>query len=389
MNIPSFIIFLLLFMVGVNRYVLGTFFKKIKRHKKLIEFYPTVTIVTPMYNEGESIINTIKSIIALNYPKDKLNVIIIDDCSNDDSYECAVREAVKHDNIKVIKNEKNVGKRKSINHAVREATSEFIVSVDSDVVLESNSVRELLLNFTSSEIAAVGGRVCVKNRDDNWLSQMQTIKYFYSYEYHKNIENVFSTVMCLSGCLTAYRRHVLLELEPILENRNILGVPIKYGEDRFLTRQIVKAGYKTRLTLDAVCYTKVPINLKGYFSQQLRWRRSNIVDYMFGIFHAWSGHPIVAIHYLCLFAMMVTYPLVIFQSIVDDYFFPLAGIHILFLILLTVWFQIKSYKLPENRKVKNPFSFLAMAIVMPITYLLFTPLAMFTLDSGSWETRNK
>ena len=67
--------------------------------------------------------------------------------------------------------------------------------------------------------------------------------------------------MCLSGCLTAYRRHVLIELEPILENRNILGVPIKYGEDRFLTHQIVKAGYRTRMTMDAICFTKAPTTL--------------------------------------------------------------------------------------------------------------------------------
>ena len=89
--------------------------------------------------------------------------------------------------------------------------------------------------------------------------------------------------MCLSGCLTAYRRHVLIELEPILENRNILGVPIKYGEDRFLTHQIVKRGYQTRMTMDAMCFTKAPTTLRGYFNQQLRWKRSNIVDFIVGI----------------------------------------------------------------------------------------------------------
>ena len=87
--------------------------------------------------------------------------------------------------------------------------------------------------------------------------------------------------MCLSGCLTAYRRHVLIELEPILENRNILGVPIKYGEDRFLTRQIVKAGYRT-VHDDGrdVLHQGGDRRCSGYFTQQLRWKRSNIVDFI-------------------------------------------------------------------------------------------------------------
>ena len=111
---------------------------------------------------------------------------------------------------------------------------------------------------------------------------MQVTKYWYSYFFMKNLEWGFRRIMCLSGCLTAYRRSVLIELEPLLEDRSVLGVPIKYGEDRFLTRQIVKAGYLTTMTLDARCCTFVPNTLSGYFSQQLRWRRSNIVDYAGG-----------------------------------------------------------------------------------------------------------
>src|SRR5260370_32620360 len=122
-----------------------------------------------------------------------------------------------------------MGKRKGINHAVREATSEIIVSVDSDVIVDRRALRELVARFTAPDIAAVGGRVHVSNANDNWLSRLQTIKYFFGQEYLKNLERSLQSVMCLSGCLTAYRRHVLLELEPILETRSVWGVPIKYG----------------------------------------------------------------------------------------------------------------------------------------------------------------
>ena len=94
------------------------------------------------------------------------------------------------------------------------------------------------------EIAAVGGRVDVRNKHDNWLTRHADDQVLLRPGAPEEPRAGAPPVMCLSGCLTAYRRTVLIELEPILEDRNILGVPIKYGEDRFLTRQIVKAGYQ-------------------------------------------------------------------------------------------------------------------------------------------------
>ena len=158
----------------------------------------------------------------------------------------------------MLRNPYNMGKRKGINHAVRESRAEIIVSVDSDVIVYPTALRELVARFTAPDIAAVGGRVHVSNPNDNWLTKLQTIKYYFGQEHLKNLERALRSVMCLSGCLTAYRRHVLIELEPILENRNILGVPIKYGEDRFLTHQIVKPATARVMTMDAMCFTKAP-----------------------------------------------------------------------------------------------------------------------------------
>ena len=99
-----------------------------------------------------------------------------------------------------------MGKRKGINHAVRESDAEIIVSVDSDVIVDRGAVRELVARFTEPGIAAVGGRVHVTNANENWLSRMQTIKYFFGQELLKNLERSLHSVLCLSGCLTAYRR---------------------------------------------------------------------------------------------------------------------------------------------------------------------------------------
>lgn len=192
--------------------------------------------------------------------------------------------------------------------------------------------------------------------------------------------------MCLSGCLTAYRRHVLVQLEPILEHRNLFGNPIKYGEDRFLTRQIVKAGYKTVLNLDAVCHTRAPNTLSAYFSQQLRWRRSNLVDYIGGLSHAWQLPPLVGVHYMALFALLVAYPAFIIESVARGEFFEGLMLHLSIVCVFGFIYHLNHRTVPPEDRVA-PLWFISMAVLMPVTYLLLTPLALFTLDSGSWETR--
>nr|HEX4314469.1 glycosyltransferase [Kofleriaceae bacterium] len=389
MSVP---IQLFIFLVFLNRYVFGLYLTLVKGKRMdptTRSFEPTITVVVPLFNEGPSIYDTIKSILRAEYPREKLEVTVVDDCSTDDSYEHALRAARDFPGmVRVLRNPHNMGKRRGINFAVRESRAEIIVSVDSDVILYPTALRELVARFTKPEIAAVGGRVHVSNPNDNWLSKLQTIKYYWGQEHLKNLERAVDQVLCLSGCLTAYRRHVLMELEPILENRNLLGVQIKYGEDRYLTHQIVKAGYKTRMTMEAMCFTKAPTTLRGYFNQQLRWKRSNIVDFLVGLTHAWTLHPLICLQYLSLFLLLLVYPFIIATHVMGGQFFDLVVIHVEVVALfgMIYYFSPSVRRLPPWLRV-HPIWFLPMAVLMPVAYVLLTPLGLWTLDSSSWETR--
>jgi N-acetylglucosaminyltransferase len=387
----AFPIYLFILLVFANRYLFGLYLSLVRGRnfdRKVEGYEPTITIVVPLYNEGRSIYDTILSLVRLEYPREKLTITIVDDCSTDDSYAWACRAAAEHSNVTVLRNPFNMGKRKGINHAVRQSTSEIIVSVDSDVIVFPTALRELMARFTGPEVAAVGGRVHVTNPNENWLTKLQTIKYYFGQEHLKNLERALQQVMCLSGCLTAYRRHVLIQLEPILENRNILGIPIKYGEDRFLTRQIVKHGYKTTMTTEAMCFTKAVTTLKGYFSQQLRWKRSNVVDFICGVGHAWKLHPFLCLHYLSMLALLLVYPFIIVTHIANGDFFDLAMFHLVVIASLGLLYHFapSTRALPPWLRV-HPLAFIPMAVMMPVAYLLLTPLGIFTLDTASWETR--
>jgi N-acetylglucosaminyltransferase len=386
-----FPVHLLVLVVMMNRYVLGPLLRRLRgRHVDATDdsYQPTVTVVIPLFNEGEGIYHAVRSLLAQDYPADKLSICVVDDCSTDDSAAWALRAAEAHPNVMLMRNPYNMGKRKGIARAVREATAEIIVSVDSDVLVHPSAVRELVRRFVSPRIAAVGGRTYVANRHQNWMTRMIEIKFYFAQEWLKDLERSFRSVLCLSGCLTAYRRHVLLELDPILEARNIAGVAIKYGEDRFLTRQIVKAGYETVYTLAAWCQTAAPATLSGYFSQQLRWRRSNLVDMLCGLSHAWRLHPVVCVHYVSQLALLLSYPVIIIHNLLNGQFWGVLLLHMLVMGAMGVIYRIDKRELPPDMRVPA-ISFLPMGLLMPITYALFTPLALLTLDSGSWETRSK
>lgn len=387
----EFPIYLFIFIVFLNRYVFGLWLTMVRGKRidqTITGFEPTITIVVPLFNEGRSIYDTIISLVELEYPRDKLEIIVIDDCSTDDSYEWSCKAASEHANVRILRNAHNMGKRKGINAAVRASSAEIVVSVDSDVIVYPTALRQLVARFTSPEVAAVGGRIHVSNPNYNWLTKLQTIKYYFGQEHLKNLERSLDQVMCLSGCLTAYRRSVLIELEPILEDRNILGIAIKYGEDRYLTHQIVKHGYKTRMTMAAMCFTKAATTMRGYFNQQLRWKRSNIADFIIGLGHAWKLHPLICLQYLSMLLLVLVYPFVIVTHIQDGKFFELAGFHIVLIggLSLVYHFARSVRALPPYLRV-HPLAFLPMAVLMPVAYLLLTPLGLFTLDSSSWETR--
>jgi cellulose synthase/poly-beta-1,6-N-acetylglucosamine synthase-like glycosyltransferase len=163
-------------VVFINRYVAGLILRAIRGAKwdETREWEPTVTAVIPMFNEGATIKDTLRSILESDYPHAKLRIICVDDCSTDDSYAQASEIARSSGGrLRVMRNAKNMGKRRSIIRAVRETESDVILSVDSDVVIEKQAVRQLTRRFTKPEIAAVGGWVDVRNKQDNWLTRMR------------------------------------------------------------------------------------------------------------------------------------------------------------------------------------------------------------------------
>jgi len=158
---------------------------------------------------------------------------------------------------------------------------------------------------------------------------------------------------------------VLIELEPILEDRNLLGVAIKYGEDRFLTHQIVKHGYRTRMTMDAMCFTKARPPCAATSTSSCAG--SDPTSSTSSSASATAGSCIRCLPaVLSMLMLLLIYPFVIATHVANGQFFELAMFHVEVIALfgLIYYFAPSVRRLPPYLRV-HPLAFLPMRVLMP------------------------
>lgn len=256
---------------------------KLQEEPLLASYQPKVSIIMSCFNEGEDVYHTLMSLAQVDYPKDLLEIIAIDDCSTDNSFTWMEKAAAAHPWIKVVKNETNRGKHRNMLAGVEMSTGEMIICTDSDLVYEPDVVKQLVGSFRNEKIGAVGGVVGIKNPDVNAVTRWQTMIYHYGFNLWKMPESSLGTVFCISGCLFCIKRTLFDQIKGEIDKRNWFGLEIKGGEDRFMTHQVLLAGYDTIVNTNAKCYTTAPPTIKQLFMQQLRWKRSGLMMFFWAL----------------------------------------------------------------------------------------------------------
>ena len=392
------LIMVLCLLVSVVKYVMGIILKVSFPSAKIQKDYtyqPTVSVLMPCFNEGKTVYETIESISKSNYPKEKFEVIAQDDCSVDDSYEWMLKAQRDFTNIRIRtgRNAANSGKARTVCNAMEHSTAEIIISIDSDCIFHEDAIAELTACFTEAHIGSVGGRVGVRNPNDGVITAIQAVIYYSAFQLYKIPENWTRSVCCISGCLFAIRRELLLEIEPAIRARHWFGIPVNQGEDRFLTHQTLLRGYGTYINNDALCWTTVPSTLSVLFKQQLRWRRSIVRDFFYTLKtlpqHVWKLHP-NAVWTLILTPLgaLIGF-LVVITALTSDplaWSGPVPLVAALGIGAVLTW-VIKKYSAREA--VAHPLAFGAYVAWSMVSSLLLTPLALFTMDSADWGTRTK
>ncbi|GAA3345428.1 glycosyltransferase family 2 protein [Amorphoplanes nipponensis] len=348
---------------------------------------PTVAIIVPAYNESEAVSRTIHSCLALDYPRDKIEIVVINDGSSDDTWERMQEAAAQYPPgaVRCIDLGRNMGKRAAMAAGIRATSSEILVFVDSDSMPAQDAITKLVQGFADEKVGAISGLTYVRNADTNSLTRMQATRYYVSFQLLKSAESVLGAVTCCSGCFAAYRRSAVVDLLDEWEHQRFLGVECTYGDDRALTNRVIKAGWTTRYDSRAEAWTDAPDDYRKFFRQQLRWKKSWSREGPLLLAHIWRSRlralPSVAVQTV---AGLMS-PLVILYSLAQ----PLTHGRFPAVYFVGLFLVSCAYAL-VYRMLRNDGMWI-YAFLGTFFYIAFSPQLLWALArirDGKWGTRD-
>lgn len=198
---------------------------------------PLVSIVFPNYNGGSEPLECLKSIKNLSYPKDKIEVIVIDNNSTDGSLQNIKYTDQK---IKIIENKENVGFAKAINQGIKQSNGEYIFIGNDDIVFDKDSLKilvEYLINHP--KVAIAGGKIFSKNNPTEVVSCGYMMNKWTGNIYPSPNPNVIKEPDWIQGCAMLVRKSVFDQIGIFDDNFSFI-----YFEDFDFCLRAKKAGYK-------------------------------------------------------------------------------------------------------------------------------------------------
>ncbi|MDE1871667.1 MAG: glycosyltransferase family 2 protein [Candidatus Micrarchaeota archaeon] len=386
-SLNAFIILLVAYTIMVLFTVIsrfpGAFLYNPTKYLK-VSYQPAVTIVIPAYNEQDAIKPTILSALSVDYPKDKLEVIVVNDGSTDNTA-AYINEMLKEHKFTFIDCKENRGKRYALYEGFKKANGSIVAVMDSDTLLAKDFVREIVKPFKNSEIGGVCGHANVIQ--ENTLSKMQETNYFTGFHLYKKYEALFDSVTCLSGCGSAYRKKAVLEFLDEWINQKFLGVKCTYGEDRGLTTLLLRNGWKTVYLPQARTSTHAPLTIKGLLKQRLRWRKSFNREVLWQskfMYKRKKGFPVI--FYTYAITNMLS-PLVALGLV---FILPLfAGLSVLPFYLVGVLIVAAAYT-SYSKLYDEDFSgvYMFLWVIFNLTIMQFLAVyAWFNMKDNGWGTR--
>jgi len=386
-------IFFLVYSIAVSLYILSRFtiaYFYDPKFDKDQGYEPTITFGIPAKNESKNIRETILKMSKTEYPNDKFDIIVVNDGSTDNTLtemQIAKIQAQKLGvKVNIIDWKENKGKRAGMVECVRNSNSEIIIFIDSDSYVEPQTARQFVKYFQNLNIAAVSGHTYVENKEENYLTKMQAVRYFIAFRAYKASEAIFGTVTCCSGCNSAYRRSYVLDVLKKWENQTFMGVKCTYGDDRSLTNFLLQKGYQTIYAKDAKAYTFVPNNLKQYLNQQLRWKKSWIRENLRATLFVIKRNPIMSLSFYLGFVLTFLAPIVAIRALIwlpvtsgKNPWFYLSG-----LLIMSIIYGLY-YRIYSNDKKWFMGGVLALFFSLALIWQL--PYAILTLRDSRWGTR--
>ncbi len=238
--------------------------------KTLLSFYPTVTIIVPCFNEEFTVSKTIRSILSLDYPKDKLSIVVVDDGSTDNTQKTL---EVFTDNPQVrIFSKENGGKYTALNFALTKIESDLVGCLDADSFVDKEALNKIVPKFLDSEVMAVTPSIHV-DKPKTVLQRVQRIEYSWGILFRRVLAAI-NGLYVTPGPFSIFRTEMLKKIGGYKHAHNT--------EDMELALRMHKHGLKICNAQEAHVYTVAPAQLRGLYKQRVRWTYGflkNALDY--------------------------------------------------------------------------------------------------------------
>lgn len=253
---------------------------KRKGEKKIVFFYPPVTIIVPVWNEEKTIEGTLTSLLALDYPKDKLHIMVVDDGSTDNTQE-VLKKYAGHPIIE-IHSKQNGGKYTALNFGITHMKTDFVGCLDADSFVHTDALKNIMRRFQDEDVMAVTPSMVIE-KPNNTLRKMQRAEYSYGNFMRKAYASI-GAIHITPGPFSFFRKKVFDIVGPYKHAHNT--------EDMEMAMRMQSHHMKIVNASDAIVYTVGPDTIKKLYKQRVRWVSgflANLIDYRHMVFNKSFG----------------------------------------------------------------------------------------------------
>ncbi len=374
-SVFDLIFYILIFLsVYVQVFFFVTFIENrkkivIRNGKIKLETYPSVTITVPCWNEENTVEKTVNSLLNLNYPKDKLQIFLIDDGSTDNTWN-VINKFKDYPNIKVFHKE-NGGKFTALNLGLQYTETDFFGGLDADSFAEPESLVRIMSFFEKdSNTMAVAPSVIISN-SKNIFKKAQKAEYNMGV-YFKKMLCFLGAINVTPGPMTIFKKKVFDDLGGYCHGHNTEDMEIAY--------RMQKNNYKIEHCNDAYVYTNTPGTTKKLYKQRLRWIYgfiNNTIDYRKVLFKKKYGN--FAVFTLPMGVISVFSIIYLFSRIV----YSLGN----FLYSKIIQFETVGFSLKVKSFIFDPFFINTQSFVFLVFSIYF--LVIFAMILGRRMTEGK
>ena len=236
---------------------------------------PSFSVILPVKNEQKVVGRLLETLSSLHYPTDKIEIVIVEDGSDDDTFEVCRQFANQRRNTKVFQRSFSDGKPSALNYGLKHCTGEIVAFFDADTIPDEDALLKVAKYFADPNVGAVQGRTLSINPKQNMLTQFISYEEAVWCEAYLRGKDVLNLFVHLKGSCQFIRRDVLEKLEGFDE--------VFLSDDMEISARLTETGHKIRYAPDVRAWQESPANLRVFFRQRTRWFRGTIeVAYKYG-----------------------------------------------------------------------------------------------------------